>query len=423
MIKRFRTLSMCFFVTLCFMSLALSTGQAQVTITVEDGSGFIGSTGNTIDVTLNNPSENVKAVNLDICDVGDYLSCSACETTERSSGFSCTASEQEDGCVEVVLLVFGDDVIEEGNGPIFTLICDVSPSAPPEECREVSAENIQIANDNLIPLDVTPAPGDFCFDACVSDGDCDGGTCNQETGSCNPATTTTTTPGPSTTTTTVPAAGCAVTIDCAETALCPDDDCTTCTAATVCDGEPADGTYTWELNSAITTADTGNAIEICPEDLNDGSNTLMVTDTANDDATDTETIAYNGSCAPTECAIDVLREDFPKSHWLVLYPVLMRIETIGMENLNLLTPVTIECEADGNGLFPSILKTGKVVVPNLGTNTTMIWQTALIWPAILTQNMDADREECTLTVNNGTCSASDTFELDILSIGGIPLGK
>ena len=134
MIKRFRTLSMCFFVTLCFMSLALSTGQAQVTITVEDGSGFIGSTGNTVGVILNNPSEKVSAVRVDVCDVDNYLSSSACETTARSSGFDCAANEREDGCVRVVLINLGDDsLIEQGNGTIFTLSYDVSPSAPSEE--------------------------------------------------------------------------------------------------------------------------------------------------------------------------------------------------------------------------------------------------------------------------------------------------
>ena len=124
-----------------------------------------------------------------------------------------------------------------------------------------------------------------------------------------------------------------------------------------------------------------------------------------------------------DCGIDVLRDEFSKSHWLILYPVLIRIETFGFDQLNFATPVTIECESDGDGLFgvDAILKTGKTVVPNLGTNTTMIWQSALIWPAAITQSLEWESETCTVTV--GDCAATDTFELEYLSIFGIPLSE
>ena len=218
--------------------------------------------------------------------------------------------------------------------------------------------------------------------------------------------------------------GCVVTIACGETDLCPDDDCTTCTATTECDGMEADGVYSWSINGAAATGDNGS-IEVCPEDLNDGDNTLTVVDTANDDAEDTETVTFNGSACQgtTECLIDVLREDFPKSNWTPLYPVLIRIEVAGAfrDDLNFFSKIDINCESDDNGLFPAILKTGKVVVPSLGTNTTMIWQTALIWPALLTGNFGEESETCTVQVAG--CDATDTFELDILSIGGIPLGE
>mgnify|MGYP003573554383 FL=1 len=113
-----------------------------------------------------------------------------------------------------------------------------------------------------------------------------------------------------------------------------------------------------------------------------------------------------------ECLIDVLREDFPKSNWTPLYPVLIRIEVIGdfRDDLNLFSKININCDSDDNGLFPAILQTGKVIVPNLGTNTTMIWQTALIWPALLTGNFGEESETCTVQVAG--CDATDTFELD-----------
>jgi hypothetical protein len=214
--------------------------------------------------------------------------------------------------------------------------------------------------------------------------------------------------------------GCVVTIACEETELCPDDDCTTCTATTECDGMEADGMYTWSLNGAGTTGNTGDSIEICPEDLEMGDNTLMVVDTANDNAEDTETLTLE-ECGPTDCAIDVLTDSISKSHWRAS-PAVFRIETIGIDPLTALTPVTIACDADGDSpLFTSVLKTGKYVQPNLGTNTTVIWQTALIWPAWWTQSLGLESETCTVTV--GDCPATDTFELEYRWIFGIPLGN
>ena len=191
MTKVLKVLSICLCVAVCFVTAPLSMVQAQVTLTVDDGSGAVGSSDNPVDVILNNPSEKVKAVELDVCDVDDYLSIADCETTERSSSFSCTATEQEDGCVRVTLFVFGDDLIEEGNGPIFTLLYDVSPSAPVGECREVSTENENIANENNITFRFSSASGEFCF--------------TEATTTTIPPTTTT---APPTTTTTINGDGC-----------------------------------------------------------------------------------------------------------------------------------------------------------------------------------------------------------------------
>ena len=203
--------------------------------------------------------------------------------------------------------------------------------------------------------------------------------------------------------------GCVVTIDCEETTLCVDGECTTCTATTECDGAPVDGEYTWSINMAA--ANTGNSIEVCPDDLDLGSNELMVTDTAND-AEDTEMLTLE-ECGTGECAIDVLVDSLPKSNWFAL-PLVFRIETIGIDPLTILTPVTIACDADGGGLFglSSILQTGKIIQPNFGTNTTVIWQTVIVWPSWITQSGGRGSETCTVTV--GECAATDTFELSYL---------
>ena len=392
MTKLRKVLLICLFVT-----APLTTVQAQVTLTVGTGSGAVGSSGNSIDVTLNNPSEKVKAIQLDVCDVDDYLTLSSCETTVRSAGFSCVATEQTDGCVGVSLFVVGDDLIEEGNGPVFTLLYDVSPSAPVGECREVSTENENIANDFNLPLDSSSQSGEFCF------------------------TEATTTTIPPTTTTTIDGNGCTpeVTLECTDNDLCPDDDCTTCTAETTCDGEVIGGTYEWELNGEIA-GDAGDTIEVCPDDLEIGLNTLTAIDTTNG-ADGSDQLILGGQGCTSDCVVDVIRNSFFKSHWIALYPVLIRIETAGIDDLNFLTPVTIKCGADDNGLVPSILRTGKVVIPDFGTNTTVIWQTALIWPAFLTRNMNEESEICAVTI--GDCQATDTFELELLSIFGIPLSE
>jgi hypothetical protein len=385
-----------------FVAVPLTTVQAQVTLTVENGSGAVGSSENSIDVTLNNPSEKVKTVTVDICDVDDYLSCTACEPTERSSGFPCLANELENGCVRAVLVDFqGSSLIEEGNGPVLTLLCDVSSSAPPEECRDLDPDpdSVNIANENNLPLDSSVASGEFCFTE----------------------TTTTTVPPVTTTTTTINGGGCTpeVTVECTVNDFCPDDDCTTCTAETRCDGEVIDATYEWSLNGEER-ADIGDSIEVCPEDLEIGLNTLTAIDTTNG-VDGSDQLILGGQECTSDCAIDVIRDSFPKSHWLAFYPVVIRIETAGIDDLNSLTPINIKCGADENGIIPSIWRTGKVVVPNFGTNTTVIWQTALVWPAFLTRNMGEESEICAVTV--GDCQSTDTFELQLLSIGGIPLGK
>ena len=118
-----------------------------------------------------------------------------------------------------------------------------------------------------------------------------------------------------------------------------------------------------------------------------------------------------------ECTVRVIRDTIAKSHFLVL-PALIRIETTGIDPLNLFTRVDFSCEADGDGLFNSISTTGKVIPPNFGRTAKVIWQTALIWPAVLTGNAREESETCTVTVEG--CDDTDDFELNILSLT-IPL--
>ena len=64
--------------------------QAQVTLTVGDGSGYRGSHNNPVTVILSNSPDRVKRVQVDVCDADDYLDVLRCDTTCRSSaGFTC----------------------------------------------------------------------------------------------------------------------------------------------------------------------------------------------------------------------------------------------------------------------------------------------------------------------------------------------
>ena len=274
-------------------------------------------------------------------------------------------------------------------------ICEPDPEVLPPDCPDdgvyCNGEEICVEGDGTHLCESAGDP-------CEEDEDCS----EDDGGTCIPVTTTTTTTRPPSTTTTSTPVGCESDEDCDDEVDCTDDTCVddTCTFTPNDDSCPDDGLYC-------------NGDEFC--DAVDGCSSTgdpcAANETCNEDT---------GTCIPP-CGIDVLREDFPKSNWIVLYPVLIRIETFGFDELNFVTPVKIECEGDTNGLFPSILKTGKTVLPNLGTNTTMIWQTALIWPAIVTGNFGDESETCTVTV--GDCPTTDTFELDILSIFGIPLSQ
>ena len=79
-----------------------------------------------------------------------------------------------------------------------------------------------------------------------------------------------------------------VTVTCGETELCdPEEICTTCTAETTCDDEVLEGTYTWEINGEVTTA---NTVEVCGADLTPNEeNILTATDTTNENAQGTAT--------------------------------------------------------------------------------------------------------------------------------------
>ena len=191
--------------------------------------------------------------------------------------------------------------------------------------------------------------------------------------------------------------------------LNPGDTQTFTATTTGGDNTPA---YTWEVQGG--TAGTGNtttgdSIEYTAGNT-PGNYTITVTDTANGNVQATAAVTIE---AEVTCTVTVLDEQHAKSHWVAL-PALIRIQTTGFE-VSQATEVTFTSEADGalNSVIPLV----KLVIPGTGT----INQFAIIPPALLTGNFDAESE--TITVEVEGCTQTDTLELKLLSLGPIPLSK
>jgi len=152
---------------LSFLTPFLSTSQAaKVTLSVGDGSGSPGSSEHQVAVDLENPNDGVKGIQMDVCDGDDYLVCTACDTTERTSGFSCSINNDEDGCCRVILISLSGGLIEAGTGPVFTLTYNVSEEAPEGQCRELTPESVKVSDESGNPFpssEVVAEAGEFCF--------------------------------------------------------------------------------------------------------------------------------------------------------------------------------------------------------------------------------------------------------------------
>ena len=103
----------------------------EVTLTVGNGSGARSSTGNNVIVSLTNPSDPVRAVQVEICDVDDYLTVqTSCVPSGRvpAGDYTCQCNELPSGCAACSLTpdlgVF--DNIPTGTGSLFTVKYNVS---------------------------------------------------------------------------------------------------------------------------------------------------------------------------------------------------------------------------------------------------------------------------------------------------------
>ena len=175
--KRTRGFLLMQLVVLCFLALSLSlVHAADVTLTVGDASGSPGSSENPVAVSLENQDDRVRGLQVDVCDVDDYLTCTMiCETTDRTADFACVAEEITNppdnpsyGCCRAILygLENPPPLIGVGQGSIFTIKYTISSSAPGGACIDLNPEGVQVADENGDPFpsdDVVSEPGEFCF--------------------------------------------------------------------------------------------------------------------------------------------------------------------------------------------------------------------------------------------------------------------
>jgi hypothetical protein len=109
-------------------------------------------------------------VQLDICDEGNYLTCTHCEVTERSRGFNCSINELETGCCRVLLFDLGGKGIPPGAGPLFLINYSVAEAAPTGECRSLAPEKVKMVNESGTPFassEITSVAGRFCYASSV----------------------------------------------------------------------------------------------------------------------------------------------------------------------------------------------------------------------------------------------------------------
>ena len=152
--------------------------DCEVSLTIGSANAAPGETDVPVEVSLANPGNIVEAIQMDICDVGDFLTpvlndnppreYAECEPTDRTTGFDCIVGELENGCCRILLFSEEEMFIEEGEGPVFTLKYDVSGGAPSGECRNLNPEGVLVAYE-YIPLEATLVAGEFCFRCTSSD--------------------------------------------------------------------------------------------------------------------------------------------------------------------------------------------------------------------------------------------------------------
>lgn len=143
-----------------------------IRLVIGGSTAYRGSHGNRLEVSLENPEVRVRGIQLEICDADNYLSCTDCEITSRSSGFTCASHEKPNGCYELLLFSF-TRVIEKGTGPLLSFTCNAADGAPEGECRELLPGRLEVADEQKQPMEALVEQGTICFKDCQTPADCE----------------------------------------------------------------------------------------------------------------------------------------------------------------------------------------------------------------------------------------------------------
>ncbi len=136
-----------------------------------------------LDINLINPAHAVRALVTDICacDGGeDYLVCTECVIDpERAPNFTCSASEQPDGCCKLVLYSTNPAaLITRGRGPVARVIYPAG-DAEVGECVCLMPTDRRVSDQFNEDLCACQSAGEVCFRTCgdIYPQDCIGGSC------------------------------------------------------------------------------------------------------------------------------------------------------------------------------------------------------------------------------------------------------
>ena len=96
----------------------------------------------------------------------NYLVCTKCKTTDRTSEFDCAFQKQDNGCWRVLIVpTLDESIIETGTGSIVTLTYAVKDEGPSEGCTDINQEEVQVRDEEEILSEIISEPGEFCFEA------------------------------------------------------------------------------------------------------------------------------------------------------------------------------------------------------------------------------------------------------------------
>jgi hypothetical protein len=112
----------------------------EVTLDIGEVRTQPGTQGVAVEVSLDNPDHQVKAIQARIVDNGDYLTCTNCiADDDNAPEYNCIAQEQGDGdCVVVMSSNNPAAMIEQGSmRPVLSVEFDVSPDAQTNDCIDL----------------------------------------------------------------------------------------------------------------------------------------------------------------------------------------------------------------------------------------------------------------------------------------------